>query len=67
MYRKDGEGLFIRDCSDRKRSNSLKLKKGRLDIRKKFVTMRVTVAKHPSLVSRCNLEVCIRDKDFWNL
>ncbi|KAK4828765.1 hypothetical protein QYF61_000790 [Mycteria americana] len=42
-YRKDGEGLSIRECSDRMRGNSFKLTEGRcrLDIRKKFFTMRL--------------------------
>ena len=44
-YRKTGEGLFLRECSDRKRGNNFKLKKCRfvLDRRKKFM---ITVPRH---------------------
>ncbi|KAK4822064.1 hypothetical protein QYF61_009325 [Mycteria americana] len=42
-YRKHGEGLFMRQCGDRTRGNSFKLKNGRFksDIRKKFFTVRL--------------------------
>jgi len=51
-YKKAGEGLFTRACSDRTRGNSFKLKEGRCrsDTRKKFCTMRVV--KHWNRLSR---------------
>jgi len=42
-YKKAGEELFTRTCSNRTTGNSFKLKEGRFrsDIRKKFFTMRL--------------------------
>ena len=42
-YRKSGEGIFTRMCSDRRRGNGFELKKRRfkLDIRRMFFLVRV--------------------------
>lgn len=63
-YRKDGEGGFIRDSSDRMRGKSFKLKEGRfsLHIGKKFFTVRVV--RHWNKVPReavdAHLWKCLR-------
>ncbi|GAB0193654.1 hypothetical protein GRJ2_001830700 [Grus japonensis] len=78
-YGKDGEGLFIRECSDRTRGNMFKLKEGqfRLDVRKKFFTVRVVrhwnrlpreVVDAPSLeVSKARLDEALGNLVHWRV
>ncbi|KAK4821298.1 hypothetical protein QYF61_018047 [Mycteria americana] len=74
-YRRDGQGLFIRECSDRMRGNSFKLKEGRfrLDIRTKFFTVRMVrlpreVADAPSLeVFKAGLDRALSNLVWWKV
>jgi len=78
-YGKDGEGLFTRVCSDRTRGKGFKLKEGRfrLDIRKKFFTMRVMkhwnrlpreVVAAPSLaVFKARLDGALSNLVWWKV
>jgi len=78
-YKKAGEGLFTRACSDRTRGNGFKLKESRfrLDIRKKFFTMMVVrcwnrlpreVVDAPSLEAfKARLDGALSNLVWWNV
>jgi len=78
-YRKDGEGLFTRVCSDRTRGNCSKLKEGRfrLELRKKFFIMTVVRCWHrllreavaaPSLaVFKARLDAALNNLVWWKM
>jgi len=78
-YRKDGGGLFTRACCNRIRGNGFKLKEGRfrLDIRKKFFTLRVARPWHrlpreavdaPSLETfKARLEEVLSNLVWWKM
>ena len=77
--KKTEDELFTRACTDRTRGNSLKLEKGRfrLDIRKKFFTMRVVrpwyrlskeVVDAPSLeVFKARLDGALSNLVWWKV
>ncbi|KAK4832976.1 hypothetical protein QYF61_026802 [Mycteria americana] len=76
-YKKAGEGLFTRACSDRTKGNGFKLKEGRfrLALRKKFFTIRVVrhwnrlpreVVDAPSLeVFKARLDRALSNLVWW--
>ena len=68
-HRKAGEGLFIRACSNWMRGNGFKLEEGtsRLDIKKKFFTVRVVRHwnKFPSNAVDAPPPVGIQDQAGW--
>ena len=78
-YRKAGEGLFFRGCSDRTRGNGFNLKEGRfrLDVSKKVFTLRVVrhwhrlpreAANAPSLeVFKARLDGALGNLVWWEV
>jgi len=78
-YKKDGENLFSRACCSRTKGNGFKLKEGRfrLDIRKKFFSVRVVRHWHrlpreivagPSLaVFQARLDEVLSNLVWWNV
>ena len=70
-YRKAGEGLFIKACSNRPWGNGFKLEEGgfRLDIRKKFLNCEgdETLEEVARRGCECPLPGSIQDQAGWGL